>query len=54
MLIEELGERDAANAILGAIEENLADGKVLTYDLGGHSSTSDVGDDIARRVMAIK
>jgi len=50
MLIEELGERDAANAILGAIEENLADGKVLTYDLGGHSSTSDVGDDIARRL----
>jgi len=50
MLIEELGERDAANAIVGAIEENLADGKVLTYDLGGHSSTSDVGDDIARRL----
>ncbi len=50
MLIEELGERDAANAIVGAIEANLADGKVLTYDLGGHSSTSDVGDDIARRL----
>ena len=50
MLIEELGEHDAANAIVGAIEGNLADGKVLTYDLGGHSSTSDVGDDIARRL----
>jgi len=50
MLIEELGERDAANAIVSAIEGNLADGKVLTYDLGGHSKTSDVGDDIARRL----
>jgi 3-isopropylmalate dehydrogenase len=52
MLIEELGERDAAQAIIGAIETNLADGKVKTYDLGGSASTSDVGDDIARRLSA--
>ncbi len=52
MLIEELGERDAANAIVGAIEDNLLDGTVNTYDLGGQSKTSDVGDDIARRVRA--
>ncbi|MEA1906074.1 MAG: isocitrate/isopropylmalate dehydrogenase family protein [Euryarchaeota archaeon] len=52
MLIEELGERDAAQSIIGAIEANLADGKVKTYDLGGSASTSDVGDDIARRLSA--
>ncbi|MCK4459898.1 MAG: isocitrate/isopropylmalate dehydrogenase family protein [Methanosarcinales archaeon] len=52
MLIEELGERDAAQAIIGAIEANLADGKVKTYDLGGSAGTSDVGDDIARRLSA--
>ncbi len=52
MLIEELGERDAANAIVSAIEDNLLDGTVNTYDLGGQSGTSDVGDDIARRVRA--
>ena len=52
MLIDELGERDAAQAIIGAIEANLADGKVKTYDLGGSASTSDVGDDIARRLSA--
>lgn len=52
MLIEELGERDAAQAIVSAIEENLADGKVKTYDLGGSAGTSDVGDDIARRLSA--
>ena len=52
MLIEELGERDAAQSIIGAIEANLADGDVKTYDLGGSASTSDVGDDIARRLSA--
>ena len=52
MLIEELGERDAAQAIVSAIEENLAEGKVKTYDLGGSAGTSDVGDDIARRLSA--
>jgi len=50
MLIEELGERDAAHAIVDAIEENLLDGRVKTYDLGGSSSTTDVGDDIAGRL----
>ncbi len=51
MLIEQLGERDAANAIVGAIEANLIEGAVKTYDLGGSSGTTDVGDDIAGRVM---
>ncbi len=51
MLIEQLGECDAANAIVGAIEANLLDGTVKTYDLGGSSRTTDVGDDIAGRVM---
>ncbi|PXF59482.1 MAG: 3-isopropylmalate dehydrogenase [Candidatus Methanogaster sp.] len=50
MLIEQLGERDAANTIVGAIEANLLRGTVKTYDLGGSSGTTDVGDDIARRV----
>ncbi len=52
MLIEEIGQRDAAQAIVGAIEENLLEGKVKTYDLGGSAGTSDVGDDIARRLSA--
>jgi len=51
LLIEQLGERDAANTIVGSIEANLLEGAVKTYDLGGSSGTSDVGDDIAGRVM---
>jgi isocitrate/isopropylmalate dehydrogenase len=52
MLIEEIGRRDAAQAIVGAIEENLLEGNVKTYDLGGSAGTSAVGDDIAGRLSA--
>jgi 3-isopropylmalate dehydrogenase len=34
-----------------AIQKNLLASIVKTYDMGGMSSTSDVGSDIARRVM---
>ena len=48
MLIEQLGEKEAAHTIVNAIQQNILDGKVKTYDMDGKSSTSDVGDDIAR------
>jgi len=50
MLIEQLGEKEASDMIVSAIQKNILDGKVRTYDMGGRSSTSDVGDDIARRI----
>ena len=53
MLLEHLGENEAATAIVKAIEENLMNGRVRTYDLGGRSTTSDVGDEIARLVKTI-
>lgn len=48
MLIEQLGEKEAAHTIINAIQQNILEGKVKTYDMDGQSSTSDVGDDIAR------
>ena len=48
MLIEQLGEKEASDMIVSAIQKNILDGKVKTYDMGGRSGTSDVGDDIAR------
>ncbi|MCD5425866.1 MAG: isocitrate/isopropylmalate dehydrogenase family protein [Methanosarcinaceae archaeon] len=48
MLIEQLGEKEAADSIVASIEKNIIDSKVKTYDMGGESKTSDVGDDIAR------
>ncbi len=50
MLIEQLGEKEAANTIVNAIQKNILDSKVKTFDMGGKSRTSDVGDDIARIV----
>jgi 3-isopropylmalate dehydrogenase len=50
MLIEQLGQREAADTIVNAIQKNILDNKVKTYDMGGKSSTSAVGDDIARIV----
>lgn len=50
MMMEHLGERQAASAIVQAIEDNLVEKKVNTFDMGGTAGTSDVGDDIARRV----
>ena len=48
MLIEQLGEKEAAHTVVNAIQQNILDGKVKTYDMNGKSGTSDVGDDIAR------
>lgn len=53
LMLEQLGEREAADAIVAAIEKNILDSKVKTYDMGGTSTTSDVGDDIARIVSSI-
>lgn len=50
MLIEQLGEKEAADTIVNAIQKNILNGKVKTYDMGGKNTTSDVGDDIARIV----
>jgi tartrate dehydrogenase/decarboxylase / D-malate dehydrogenase len=50
LMMDLLGEKEAANGILKAIEANLRDGKIRTYDLGGSSTTSDVGSDIERIV----
>jgi len=51
MLLEHLGERAAADDVIRAIETNIKRGKVKTYDMGGSSTTSEVGDDIAAIVL---
>jgi 3-isopropylmalate dehydrogenase len=48
LMLDHLGEKDAATAIVNSIEANLRARKIRTYDLGGTSTTSDVGSDIAR------
>ena len=48
LMFDWLGEKELANKIEKAVVENLKEGKVKTYDLGGSSSTLDVAKDIVR------
>lgn len=50
LMLETLGEAGAAQRIEKAVYAILEEGKVRTKDLGGSSSTSEVGDAIASRV----
>ncbi len=46
MLLEAVGEKSASEKIINAIETVLREGQVRTYDLGGNSKMSEVGDAI--------
>jgi tartrate dehydrogenase/decarboxylase / D-malate dehydrogenase len=50
IMLEHLGETEAAGAIVAAIETLLRDGGPRTRDLGGQAGTADVGDALARIV----
>ncbi len=50
MMLDFLGETQAAEIIDSAVCSNLRDGRVRTPDLGGTSTTVEVGDDIAARI----
>jgi 3-isopropylmalate dehydrogenase len=53
LMLEELGEQKAADLLERAVIEVLKEGKVRTYDLGGTSTTSEVGDAIAKKVSEL-
>jgi len=48
MMLDYLGEVKAGDLLYQAVRKNLAEKKVRTIDLGGHSKTDQVGDDIVR------
>lgn len=52
MMLEHLGEAEAAAAILRAIEGLLAEGGPRTRDMGGTAGTADVGKALAEAVAA--
>jgi len=51
LLLDQIGEKEAASQILKAIEKNIVNAEIKTYDMGGSNTTSEVGEDIARLVM---
>jgi isocitrate/isopropylmalate dehydrogenase len=53
MMLDFLGETEAAHTIESAVISNLSAGLVRTPDLGGQSTTVDVGNDIAARISHI-
>ena len=53
MMLEHLGEQDAADAVVRAIEAQVSDGTVLTRDLGGQANTVDVARDLLSRVGTV-
>ncbi|UFN47849.1 tartrate dehydrogenase [Roseomonas sp. OT10] len=52
MMLEHLGEAEAAAAILAAIEKLLGEGGPRTRDLGGQAGTADLGRALAEAVAA--
>jgi len=54
LLLDNIGLKDSSKKVESAVAEILKEGKVKSYDLGGNSSTSDVGDAVAAKVMLNK
>jgi tartrate dehydrogenase/decarboxylase/D-malate dehydrogenase len=52
MMLDFLGEQEAASQVIDAIKRVTADGRVLTPDLGGRASTSEVADAIIAHLRA--
>ena len=53
LMLDYLGEKEAAAKIENAVLDVLKEGKVRTKDLGGSSSTSEMSDAIASKVRAL-
>ena len=53
MMLDHLGEIKAAKAIEDAVEKVLSEGKVRSHDLGGNSSTIEVGDEIIKKLLEV-
>jgi tartrate dehydrogenase/decarboxylase/D-malate dehydrogenase len=51
LMLEHLGEGESAAALMRAIERVLADGRIRTPDLGGTSTTREMGEAIRRAVV---
>jgi isopropylmalate/isohomocitrate dehydrogenase-like protein len=53
MMLDYLGEKEAAAKIENAVMKVLSEGKVRTADLGGSSTTSEMSDAIASKVKSL-
>ncbi len=52
MMLKHLGEIEAASKVLSAVKEVIAEGKSVTYDLGGQAGTQEMAEAIAQRILS--
>ena len=52
MMLDFLGQKEAAGLIVSAIQAVTGEGRVVTRDLGGRATTAEVGDAIVARMRA--
>lgn len=48
LMLDHLGENDAARRVETAVARSLQERRVVTGDLGGSASTTEVGDEVVR------
>ncbi len=48
LMLDYLGEKEAADLLFQAVKQNLSEKKVRTIDLSGSSKTNEVGEDVVR------
>ncbi|MEW6374244.1 MAG: isocitrate/isopropylmalate family dehydrogenase [Thermodesulfobacteriota bacterium] len=53
MMLDYLGEAEAADLLYQAVRQNLSEKRVRTIDLGGRSKTDEVGGDIVRILRSL-
>src|SRR3954468_10196996 len=53
LMLRHLGEQSAAERVEAAIRDVIADGRHITYDLGGDAGTSDFADAIIDRLSSV-
>jgi len=54
MMLNYIGETEKADAIADAVSKTISEGKYITMDLGGSSSTSDMTDAIIEKILESK
>jgi isocitrate/isopropylmalate dehydrogenase len=52
MLLDHIGENEAAAQVQAAVMKVIADGKIRTKDMGGSNTTSEVGEAIVKEFLA--
>lgn len=53
MMLDHLGQNEAAQLILSSIEQVTGDGTILTKDLGGSASTSEVTEAVLKEIQTL-